>query len=540
MALDNAKNFALATVSTGYNAAATSIALTAGHGAKLPSVSFNAVWWNFTDYSNPSDDPNVEIVRVTAISTDTLTITRAQEGTSASTKNTGGKTYKLLAGLTALGANAVVTGPSSAVDNEIARFDGTGGKTIQGYTSGGPTVSDTGAMNIGGGSIVSTAQLIIKALTGASYNLFLEGTGGVVIPTMGLKHSSDTTGVAFTGNDAGFGFSNIAEGPTLFMVPGYPDAYWKTHGSLAAIFHFQSHNGSSYLDSHVIKGGLNAFGHAAPDRLMHPEIADAVTNAVSYAMRMSHVSSGTVANGFGVGQEIELENGSGTNRVIAALEYLFTDVTNASEDADWVLKLMAAGTLAEKFRVTSAGVVELITGANIRVNSANAKRTLILTAAGGAPTTTAGCSAVTQVESATNDVNYFVLDFDTATSENAFWTVQMPDNYDGSTLTARFIWTNAAGLTTQTVRWGIKARAYTDSDAIDQAWGTEVTVDDTWLAQLDVHISAATSAITPSGSPAGGQLMAFNVARKTASDNLTGDARLIAVHIEYGINAYSD
>jgi hypothetical protein len=101
MALDNVKNFAKVTVSTGYNAAATSIVLTTGHGAKLPSVSFNAIWWNSTDYTDPSDDPNVEIVRVTAISTDTLTVTRAQEGTSASTKNTAGKTYKMIAGLTA-------------------------------------------------------------------------------------------------------------------------------------------------------------------------------------------------------------------------------------------------------------------------------------------------------------------------------------------------------------------------------------------------------------------------------------------------------
>ncbi len=101
MALDNAKNFAKAIVSTGYDAAATSIILQTGGAAKMPTVSFNAVWWNFTDYSDPSDDPNVEIVRVTNISTETLTITRAQEGTSASTKNAAGKVYKLIAPLTA-------------------------------------------------------------------------------------------------------------------------------------------------------------------------------------------------------------------------------------------------------------------------------------------------------------------------------------------------------------------------------------------------------------------------------------------------------
>ena len=92
-----AKNFAKVTVSAGYDASATSIALTSGHGAKLPTaVPFNLVWWNSTDYGDPSDDPNVEIVTVTAISTDTLTVVRGAEGTTGSTKNTGGKTYKMI------------------------------------------------------------------------------------------------------------------------------------------------------------------------------------------------------------------------------------------------------------------------------------------------------------------------------------------------------------------------------------------------------------------------------------------------------------
>ena len=99
--LDQARNFSKVQVSTGYDASALSVVLNAGHGAKLPTAPFNAVWWNNTDYADPSEDPNVEIVRVTLVSTDTLTITRAQEGTAASTKNTAGKIYKMIAGLTA-------------------------------------------------------------------------------------------------------------------------------------------------------------------------------------------------------------------------------------------------------------------------------------------------------------------------------------------------------------------------------------------------------------------------------------------------------
>jgi len=104
MALDPIKNFAKVTVSAGYDSAATSITLNSGDGNKLPDPAtdgaFNLVWWNATDYPDPSDDPNVEIVRVTAKSGDTLTITRGQEGTSAVDHNTSGKTYKMVLAVT--------------------------------------------------------------------------------------------------------------------------------------------------------------------------------------------------------------------------------------------------------------------------------------------------------------------------------------------------------------------------------------------------------------------------------------------------------
>jgi hypothetical protein len=94
-------NFAKVTVSTGYDAAATSIVLSSGHGAKLPGTfPYPLTWWNATDFSDPADDTNKEIVTVTNRSSDTLTVTRGVEGTSASTKNTGGKTYKMVLGIT--------------------------------------------------------------------------------------------------------------------------------------------------------------------------------------------------------------------------------------------------------------------------------------------------------------------------------------------------------------------------------------------------------------------------------------------------------
>lgn len=100
MALDAFKNFAKGTV-TGFAAGATSASLTTGHGARMPAGAANYVVWNSTDYVNPSDDPNVEILRGT-ISTDTLgSITRGLEGTSDVNHNTSGKTYSIMATVTA-------------------------------------------------------------------------------------------------------------------------------------------------------------------------------------------------------------------------------------------------------------------------------------------------------------------------------------------------------------------------------------------------------------------------------------------------------
>ena len=56
---------------------------------------FNMVWWNATDYGDSTEDPLKEIVRVTARTGDVLTVSRAQEGTSAVAHNIAGKTYKL-------------------------------------------------------------------------------------------------------------------------------------------------------------------------------------------------------------------------------------------------------------------------------------------------------------------------------------------------------------------------------------------------------------------------------------------------------------
>ena len=102
--LDPVLNFAKTQVLGLHTATDTSIPLVAGDGARLPNPAtagaFNLTYWNSTDFPDPADDPNREIVRCTARATDTLTIVRAQEGTTATAKNLAGKTYRMVLAMT--------------------------------------------------------------------------------------------------------------------------------------------------------------------------------------------------------------------------------------------------------------------------------------------------------------------------------------------------------------------------------------------------------------------------------------------------------
>lgn len=102
------------------------------------------------------------------------------------------------------------------------------------------------------------------------------------------------------------------------------------------------------------KIGINT---ATPDNLFHVEASTAVTNSVSYAQRLSHITSSTATTNFGVGIEYELENGSGSNRVAASQDIIWTDATSSSEDASYRLNLIQAGSLTNVLNISSLGEV---------------------------------------------------------------------------------------------------------------------------------------------------------------------------------------
>ena len=103
--LDATKNFAKSTLASGITDVATSLSVVTGDGAKFPDTAtagaFMVVIWDAA-YADPSDDPDVEIVRVTTRTGDSFdVIVRGQESTTGVAHNTGGHTYNIILGLTA-------------------------------------------------------------------------------------------------------------------------------------------------------------------------------------------------------------------------------------------------------------------------------------------------------------------------------------------------------------------------------------------------------------------------------------------------------
>lgn len=163
MSLDAATNFGYATLAAGIDSDDTSITLTTGHGARLPSTAFNAPIWD-TSYGSPTlayHAGAAEIVRVTARSTDTLTVTRAQEGTTARSFNTSGRVYAIGAALTKATYDALAPKDAAVL---------TGTTSVQVLS---PDIADLGTAASGTVTLSSTKAVNKVVLSGSAATIAL-------------------------------------------------------------------------------------------------------------------------------------------------------------------------------------------------------------------------------------------------------------------------------------------------------------------------------------------------------------------------------
>lgn len=92
MARDAIKNLLKVKVVGDYSNSDTTIEIDSDDFSRLPdpaTAKYNLVWWDIESYPDPSDDPNVEIVRVQSSNsgTKTITVLRGQEDTTATAKS---------------------------------------------------------------------------------------------------------------------------------------------------------------------------------------------------------------------------------------------------------------------------------------------------------------------------------------------------------------------------------------------------------------------------------------------------------------------
>lgn len=167
--------------------------------------------------------------------------------------------------------------------------------------------------------------------------------------------------------------------------------------------------------------------------------------------------------------------------------------------------------------------------------------TIVIPAGAMKSATTSGAASAS-LEASTNDQNYAVLDFDASGDEYAHFNIAMPKSWNEGTVTFRAFWSTSA-TDTDGVAWGLQAVAVSDGDPIDASWGTGVVVtDDAQGAAGDVLVTDISSAVTIGGTPAEGDLCFFRVYRDVsdANDDMTEDARLIAIQLLFTINAATD
>jgi len=187
-------NNAKTTLSAGITNVATSIPVAAGYGALFPAPSGSDFFYaTLTDVSN-----NIEIVKVTSRSTDTMTVVRGQEGTTARAYLTGDKfqlritaasltAFVQLAGTQTLTNKTIDTAGPNTIKvngNTLAASAGTATVTVPNSTDTlvGKATTDTLTNKTfdtaGAGNSLLVAGVAVTALagtTGASGSILVNG-----------------------------------------------------------------------------------------------------------------------------------------------------------------------------------------------------------------------------------------------------------------------------------------------------------------------------------------------------------------------------
>ena len=157
------------------------------------------------------------------------------------------------------------------------------------------------------------------------------------------------------------------------------------------------------------------------------------------------------------------------------------------------------------------------------------------------PTVSAGCAAITDVETTADRPDIQVLDFDGGSEEHAQFQVAFPKSWNAGTVTYRVFWTSTA-TDTDAVIWTLEGVSVANDATIDVAYGTGVAVTDNNISAAEDCLVSATSSAVTIASAADDALTFFRIWRDAdaGGDTMAEDARLIGVQIFYTVDAKDD
>ena len=157
------------------------------------------------------------------------------------------------------------------------------------------------------------------------------------------------------------------------------------------------------------------------------------------------------------------------------------------------------------------------------------------------PTVSAGCAAITDVETTADRPDIQVLDFDGGSEEHAQFQVAFPKSWNAGTVTYRVFWTSTA-TDTDAVIWTLEGVSVANAATIDVAYGTGVAVTDNNISAAEDCLVSATSSAVTIASAADDALTFFRIWRDAdaGGDTMAEDARLIGVQIFYTVDAKDD
>jgi hypothetical protein len=287
---------------------------------------------------------------------------------------------------TQLDATGDVTGPSASLDNEIARFDSTTGKLLQAYTSGGPTISDTGVMLI-------PIEISSTDATYADCELYGTGITAIAIGGTALgKNATVGAGVAVgnTANASGSSATAIGKNTTSSNTGSVAVGFGATASGLGA---FAMGNSASATGTYCVglgtassagnQTGAMAIGAAAVSAYGE-SIALGYNSATTQIQQMVVGAANKVVTDYWFGhnnvgaavaeynQDFKFNWGGikagETNTAAKNVEFNAPNGTGTGIGGDFIFQLANAGTtgtaknaLAEVFRIANTGDIGLNT-----------------------------------------------------------------------------------------------------------------------------------------------------------------------------------